>query len=788
VARRKKSKRRSSSVLGKRRRVSLVAKKLAQKKRKAVKIEIHSSGESEDEEPTDEKEENEVSDEEMEEEEEEIQLTFEGLYHDECDFMYYIPPKKKRKEAISSSLLKLQKDKPENERMDNDSCVSLQKAYEDIAKRVHNQVNSIVQKEHDTVYRSISKFCDDMWKPKGLAMQYKNSRYGLHKVPTACLLLGGASADSELLYAQLTEHLQARNELVCRIKLQYLSNSVKLKEVEKQIVSQIFQVAANPRRIITETTTKSGRKQKKKFHFTKSKAKKVEVPKKRDLRDIACLERWYKKEWPEKEKPIILVLEDLHQWPPNVLQGIFRHLHYLIKQDIPVVVITGLTSLQSIQDKLDFQTKRQMFAKEFRLTKAHIVLDKVVKSVLFSKWWPFQLSARVAKKLMENFSCNHYSTAKFIEALHILLDAHFTKNKLAKLCLYLDDNISEEDAFECFEDDLNDIRELYSIKTLKKKVKDDDAEALNQIQRFVIKWVKRRSTFVPNFLSFYKLFTSRDDTFPYLDELTLYFDLLELPPNESIALQPVWSMIRKNSPKANEPLLRKWIQMLPKKHSSYKDAAKTLIAGIDKITNADLKDATTQHTPLRKLQKRKDPMDRLIIRSTSTPVRRKRNQRQTMKTAILKKTKRSEQFSENIIKLFQSYIKEYLPCISSLPLHEVFCCDDIEVLEEASEIQSHRQVFEALKESENMKDMNFLWEGWDECDRVINVPEWFQRFADQKEPGYLENLGRKSRKEKQKMAAAFRRSLRAFKFMGFVSDKASRKDHLKHCSRQTFFS
>jgi len=207
----------------------------------------------------------------------------------------------------------------------------------------------------------------------------------------------------------------------------------------------------------------------------------------------------------------------------------------------------------------------------------------------------------------------------------------------------------------------------------------------------------------------------------------------------------------------------------------------------DEITSANLKELTVRNTPIKLKKTKIDPLASLYSRSTPT------KHAEPRRFAFLKNKgsqsgKRGKQFAEEVSKIFQDYINDYLPCISSLPLHEVFCCDDIKVLEEASEIQSHRQVFEALKQTDTRHDLNILWEGWDESDRMINIPEWFQRFADQKQPGYPEKVSNISQKDKQKMAASFRRSLRAFKFLGLVSDKASRKDHVKHCSRQTFFT
>ena len=70
---------------------------------------------------------------------------------------------------------------------------------------------------------------------------------------------------------------------------------------------------------------------------------------------------------------MVLVLEGLNLWPSSVVQKLFLEMQNLVKEDVPVVVVTGMTSLQALIDKLDFKTKRLIFAQDFRLAPANTV-------------------------------------------------------------------------------------------------------------------------------------------------------------------------------------------------------------------------------------------------------------------------------------------------------------------------------------------------------------------------------------------------------------------------------
>eukprot|EP00494_Astrolonche_serrata_P025126 UN25387 len=598
-------------------------------------------------------------------------------------------------------------------------------AYETITFKVKEQVTNLILEEQAQVYEEISTFCLQSWtEPVNYINKLKNLPWPIHKVPTALLLLGGTSADSDLLYDQLAEHLQREvSPLVSQIKLPYSSDNgsleKRLNDILKEIIKQTFRRATLHRmEKYGENEDKAGRM--------------AGVPERWQISELNCLDTWYNQDYSEKNQTLIFIFEDLHLWRDDVVRGVFKHLYYYVKMGLPIVVVTGLASLHSVHDKFNFEVKRKVFAQEFRLKPANKVLDKVVTQVVRTSTFPLQLSGDLAKKIMQNFRFNSFSTAKFILSLKMLMDSHFTETKCAKLCLLLVDDIDEDEVLKSLTGkDFETIRGLKSVQKTKLPVK-YGKEGRNQIKQWCDEWKTLRAEFSPTFILFHSFI--QEINCVYIDEMSLYFDLLQHSSTESTLLKPLWDAIGRSGLRILQNWLQTWTKKLPKKkfESVIQDTNELIkeCEGLQKSQQQNVNKSINKDTAVNKTKK--SIFDQLKTRNSGTPSKSRRTNSRLNLTATIKKAANQhlKPFQNKVTSLFQEFVDEHLPSVNTLPLNELFCCDDTAGLTEAYETQPHKVIINTFQKPKHQDDISKLWCTWEETDKTINSVEWLKRFIE----------------------------------------------------------
>jgi len=707
------------------------------------------------------------------------------FFHEEHEFTHFIPPDADAEniEDLEDCLMRVKT--KTNDAQAHVIC----EAFQQISSSIEKHVNDLIFEQHSLVYKQVSKFCQQSWAKGGVVRELKDATFGRARVPTACVLLGGSSAHASLLYDQLTQSLSEISPLVARIEVDLSAKTLKSNHVLNQIVSSIFEVAIEFCTDDGTSVSNKGRKQRKMTspeELREQAIAKAGIPARWDRRPMSVLSSWYKQDFLEKKGPMVLVLEGLNTWSTTVVQKLFMELHNLVKEDVPVIVVTGMTSLQTLVDKLDYKTKRLIFARDFRLAPANKVLDKIIEEVLYAPWWPFHMTTEIVQMILTNFKTNFYSTAKFIESLNLLLTSHFANEPLARLSvMQLPDADVDEILDSITTQDLKVIARLDSVPSVQTPRK----QALNQIRDWSVQWKKIKLQHKPAFDVLWKFCSS--NKLPRIEKMELYFDLQQNKPQESQVLRQFWKKLQSKSDVNNQcrNILHAWSNALTsdKRYAAYVKKTKAFAQENEKLVQQRKSKMTglSRHLTPKQSKRTTSRLDQLLKTAPQpSPIqKRSKLRRNEFRKNIMNKERPSKDLLRRIQSMIYSYIIEFLPPLHCLPLYEVYSLKDVATLREALEAQPS-YVFSDLEHPPFENDISSLFEFWHETDRVINVAEWMKRFIGDQSKDFLDR--QTSEEEKQQMSCRFRRALNDFKVLGLIDDSCSRKGHVKQCKLQYY--
>ena len=136
----------------------------------------------------------------------------------------------------------------------------------------------------------------------------------------------------------------------------------------------------------------------------------------------------------KQRPPIVIVLEDLEGFAPNVLQDFVticsNHLH-----ELPLVLVFGIaTAVTTVHRLLPSAVSSLMCIEKFQSPPSSEYLTQVIEKVVINSDVPFKLGGKVFTLLLDLFLFHDFSVLNFISGLKLAMMEHFCNSPLSVLC------------------------------------------------------------------------------------------------------------------------------------------------------------------------------------------------------------------------------------------------------------------------------------------------------------------------------------------------------------------
>ncbi|ESO93276.1 hypothetical protein LOTGIDRAFT_232717 [Lottia gigantea] len=515
---------------------------------------------------------------------------------------------------------------------------------------------------------------------------------------------------------------------------------------------------------------------------------------------------------------LVIVLEDMESFSPNVLQDFITICSNYI-EELPIVLVFGIaTSVSAVHRLLSNCVSSLLCMEKFQAPPSSDYLTQVINQILFTSTHPFRLGPKVFHLLLDLFLYHDFSVINFVKGLQFCMLDHYYSNPLAHLCCPESDISST--VKKLHEADLEKIRLLTSFSKYVSFTTNHNGFKLSAFvihklfwrrcvdscsseEKVTFKDNKSMKTKVTELLqglhdyhkSFFPLMNllhvlvCRLPRHPLGKQLReLYSICIECSLTDSDGYKEAFDLLRMLSKEEMINLLTQGIKHITEYNLPHE--INTIPSQIETyLQRLTLLNAETEHVPEEEPEIETENL--IIPKKTDLHNLRKTLQKmEKQKKRLTPYEKLRNETLDFLHLLFQKYLK----CPTSLPLYELLYYNSVSIIKHHINAAPRSAIQRALSTPHQylqckccegdpnsilptMPDVCIVYKLHLECGQLINLYDWLQAFMTVVTSEDEENDA-KSKKPDQILQARFIRAVSELQFLGFIKPTKRKTDHV----------
>uniref|UniRef100_A0A7C9A6G5 Uncharacterized protein n=1 Tax=Opuntia streptacantha TaxID=393608 RepID=A0A7C9A6G5_OPUST len=444
-----------------------------------------------------------------------------------------------------------------------------------------------------------------------------------------------------------------------------------------------------------------------------------------DAADMSILASWCCGQ--KESKPVVIIIEDMERCCGSILSNFILMLsEWVVK--VPTILIMGVaTTLDAPSSILSSNALQRLRPTKFVLGSPGEKMDALIEAVLLKPCSWFNLGHKVAVFMRDYFLKHDGTLASFTRVLKIACMQHFFTQPLSFLLKdrYLADEqiFSDNSAFN-WDMVLKLLSQLDSCKSISKPTGENLAKSLAELKTLHKRW----ATVI---LCLYEVGKPRK--IPLLD---LYCEALDSGPHRSGSYCNQGTSSSTNGCSSNQPYKRLFISQAVQKVRELPPAALCgLLNSWERLADGicEIHEKVKDLQSMMKLEAGKSSE----YESTDAPLRHSSQGISAAKDVKL--------LNEKAVMLIEWMIRDHMKPIESLPLHEIFCFKDVDMLHrallgdprkkiQADLLESHKRMCCSCCSNQgnrllaSLHDTSVMYILAQEHGDIINVHDWYQSF------------------------------------------------------------
>jgi len=620
-----------------------------------------------------------------------------------------------------------------------------ERAFREVWKEIDGMIQETVNEFNAGFYDQVVEF-----------VRIRPQKCSEQKIPTGLLLDGSGGAAQDVWIDQLTFYLTEITPIVVKLKTQHCRS---YESALLHLTTSVYNAWANH---ICEAGADGG---------MVGGWEDIPQLKQTSTSHISMFQEWYKKTHKQlrkmtgpkghrKEVQLVVILESLGHVPTQVLYRLVKLLSIwdkgntrtIKKRRVPRLSVTLLIAAADVLDVgtqfLPPHILEMLYTQEFRRENQNEValIDSIMKNVLFSTNCPIAFGPPLLPRLME-WKTN--SVLTFTRDLKLALVSHFNKPGSQ-----IFQRISKDQ-------DYSQLRKWYKSVARKELTK-------KQISKWRKEFNTARETFYKNFDTFFAWIQISTGLGRKVRRINLLSDLLTQDVTEIQYLEDVWNALKSD--------LASIFQTINKFAREFKD--KSILHGAEKacenIKNI-LEEKRTADTEVKSCPEvnpdKLDARARLMRRSgrVQSIMEKRRERLGSGREGKVKHDKHIHRIREAVVEYFRGFVREHLPRLTRIPLHEVFMCTEDKCVSlsrhSSDKARLCRQLSSESYRGIDTLSLDLLYEQLREPNRMINVHDLCKSMT----------LGDSS----EQALATFFQNLGSCNFIEISSKSKRRVDHIR---------
>ncbi|XP_064594696.1 origin recognition complex subunit 3-like [Liolophura sinensis] len=659
------------------------------------------------------------------------------------------------------------------------------KLFQEIWEDINNKVQILQSEMNSRIFDDLLEFI----KTSGSRLHQASSpggqqRPALNEIPTAALITGVNTPDHAVMFSNLTQMVREKvSPYVTVLRAKDCSN---IKTMLTKTVGQFMNMASldsddedgiGPGKVpCSIDVLAEWYAEKQQCQHSPSKKKRTSSP------DSA----------PSSSPPLVIVLEDLESFTPQVLQDFLiicsNHLHHL-----PVVMVFGIaTTVTAVHRLLPNAVSSLLCMEKFQAAPSTDYLTQIINQLFLTDRYPFKLGAKVFQFLLDAFLFHDFSVLNFTRGFHFAMMDHFYSNPVSCLCCPLE--AVDKQMKQMTHEELEEIRQTNSfMRYVEGQPPSKQADLLTDdkyTKQVVTELIQEIFKYNQNYYPMLRCIHAMVSELPRhplgkqireLYALNLDDDLCNMENyNEAKELMRMLSRDELMGKLCCFCLFLSESTNLTAELVSVKDGVQDFIHQLEDIGNQpDIEDIEAEESEPKSLPTKTKLYE---LRQTLQDLGKK------------KKLSPYEKLRNQIIDYIDSLVKKYLVCPSSLPLWEIFYYNRVSEVKQHLSAAPRVAIQTALSNPHHylqceccsserggvlssMPDVCIVYKLHLECGQLINLFDWLQAFVTVITP-----LEDDEDSEKQEidpvLQARFIRAVSELQFLGFIKPTKRKTDHV----------
>jgi len=625
------------------------------------------------------------------------------------------------------------------------AIIQRQEAFNEVWAKVHEKIQETVNGINSSLYDQVEQF-----------VKNRPPECPEHKIPTGLLLDGSGGGAMDVWLQQLTYRLLYITPIVVKLKTQHCRS---YESVLLHLTTGVYNawVDFNAE---NESGNIEGWKDIPRLTHHKN-------------NHLRSFQEWYKKSYKLLKKKtgegvhLVVILESLGHVPTQVLYRLVKLLSILDKGNTrtrnkkryqPPLPVTFLVATVDVLDVgtqfLPSHIMEMLYTQEFRSSNRVALMESILKDILFTMSCPVVIGPPLLSSLMD-WESN--SVLAFERDLKIALLMHFSKPG-SQICLFSLPRM--------------DKREYSHWIKLYKSIPRNTQLTWSYIRTWKSKFENSREVFHRHFEKFFFWIQRSTDKGRSVSRPQLWCDLLTKHAVDIPYLEDVWSTLKSESPAAILQIIKKFAQRFEDDNEKIMRQAENSCMAISRfVADKKANDQRRRKADSTKPAKRNlDARERLMQKHTHTPKSRTEQRRLNLGAGREGKVihdKYMKKIRDTTVNYFRGFVNEFLPCLTTFPLHELLICTDDSCVRESRHSSLKAQLCQQLSVQKyrgiDTLGVNDLYEHLRNPNRVINVHDLCRSLT----------LG-----HPEEEIATFFENLGAFNHIGLTSKSKRRTDHI----------
>lgn len=502
-------------------------------------------------------------------------------------------------------------------------------------------------------------------------------------------------------------------------------------------------------------------------------------------------------------RPLVFILEDFERFSPTVLQDFILICSEYVPS-LPIILLFGVaTTLSAVHRSLPHFVSSRLCIEKFQALPSLVCLTEVVDKVLITDTNAFKLGPKVFRLLYEHFLYHDFSINNFIRALKFSVMEHFYGNVFSIMCT-TENEIIEDYVLAMDAKKLESIKELESFASYldkkseseQKKLENDKQYMKETILQLITELQLQEQVFYPNVKCIH-IVASKLPGHPMGKRLRDTYEYCTISPD-----------ITKDKQYNNAISLTRFLS---------RDELLPILQNCQNILQAAILDNKNCHTfqqhvdAFQTFTKRFEELENLTAvyedeKATKEPVKptkvfkNRYEFQEKLKKAVKEKKKESpyEKLRNDIMDEFDCMFKKFLRSPLSMPFHEIFYFNDMQLVKQRINGTPRGAIQKALSNPNfylqctccppekgdiqpTMPDVCILYKLHLEGGKLINLYDWLQAFITVIDPSLSDTSKKKSQKKKkleEQLQARFIRGVSELQFLGFIKATKRKTDHV----------